>query len=195
MSFICDSYRTITTKILSIHFNYLFLLLLISLETTTPHANFALIFFMIYLLTFNCQTSKIMTLNELKDKLTSSTSKSYRRQKFDYTKIAACLFCQLNSNQLQCWFSFSYIYYVCCVYNYKKSYIHKKWLLIIFTTYLYVCSMLSQLINNGFFLFSLTKIIIFSRKKKHVVEKIEIITAIVTQTWQLCIWQYQRMYC
>jgi len=29
------SYRTITTKILSIHFNYLFLL--ISLETTTPH--------------------------------------------------------------------------------------------------------------------------------------------------------------
>ena len=35
--FICDSYRTITTKILSIHFNYLFLLLLISLETTTPH--------------------------------------------------------------------------------------------------------------------------------------------------------------
>ena len=42
--------------------------------------------------------------------------------------------------------------------------------------------MLPQLINNGFFLFSLTKIIIFSRKKKHVVEKIEIITAIVTQT-------------
>ena len=37
MPFICDSYRTITTKILSIHFNYLFLFLLISLETTTPH--------------------------------------------------------------------------------------------------------------------------------------------------------------
>ena len=35
--FICNSYRTITTKILSIHFNYLFLLLLISLETTSPH--------------------------------------------------------------------------------------------------------------------------------------------------------------
>ena len=33
MPFICDSYRTITTKILSIHFNYLFLLLLISLIT------------------------------------------------------------------------------------------------------------------------------------------------------------------
>ena len=31
MQFICDSYRTITTKIISIHFNYLFLLLLISL--------------------------------------------------------------------------------------------------------------------------------------------------------------------
>ena len=65
-------------------------------------AKFAL--FMIYLLTCNCQTSKIITLSELKDKLTSSTSKSYRRQ-----KIAACLFCQLNSNQLQWWFSFSYI--------------------------------------------------------------------------------------
>ena len=37
MPFICDSYRTITTKILSIHFKYLFLFLLISLETTTPH--------------------------------------------------------------------------------------------------------------------------------------------------------------
>ena len=37
MPFVCDSYRTSTTKILSIHFNYLFLLLLISLETTTPH--------------------------------------------------------------------------------------------------------------------------------------------------------------
>ena len=37
MPFICDSYRNITTKILSIHFNYLFLLLLISLEPTTPH--------------------------------------------------------------------------------------------------------------------------------------------------------------
>ena len=37
MPFICDSYRTITTKIPSIHFNHLFLLLLISLETTTPH--------------------------------------------------------------------------------------------------------------------------------------------------------------
>jgi len=29
----------------------------------------------------------------------------------------------------------------------------KTWLLIIFTTYLYVCSMLSQLKHNGFFLF------------------------------------------
>ena len=37
MPCICDSYRTITTKILSMHFNYLFLLLLISPETTTPH--------------------------------------------------------------------------------------------------------------------------------------------------------------
>ena len=37
MPFICDAYRNITTKILSIDFNYLFLLLLISLETTTPH--------------------------------------------------------------------------------------------------------------------------------------------------------------
>ena len=107
-------------------------------------ANFALIF-------FNCQTSKIIALSELKDKLTSSTPKSYRRKKI--TKIDACLFCQLNSNQLQWWFSFSYIYYACSVYNYKKSSIHKKWLLIIFTTYLYVCSMLSQLKHNGFFLF------------------------------------------
>ena len=108
--------------------------------------------FMIYILTFNCQTSKIITLSELRDKLTSSTSKSYRRQKFDYTKIAACLFCRLNSNQLQWWFSFSYIYYVCSVYNYKKSSIHKKLLLIIFTMYLYVFSMLSQLKHNGFFI-------------------------------------------
>ena len=107
------------------------------------------ILFIIYLMTFNCQTSKLITLSELKDKLTSSTSKRYRRQKFDYTNIAACLFIQLNSNQLQWWFSFSY---VCSVYNYKKV-LHKKWLLIIFTTYLYVCSMLSQLKHNGFFLF------------------------------------------
>ena len=36
MPLICDSCRTITTKILSIHFKYLLLMLLISLETT-PH--------------------------------------------------------------------------------------------------------------------------------------------------------------
>ena len=43
--------------------------------------------------------------------------------------------------------------------------------------------MLSQLKHNGFFsFFSLTEILIFSRKKKHVVQKIEKITAIVTQT-------------
>ena len=56
-------------------------------------ANFALILFMIYVLTYNCQTSQIITLSELKDKLTSSTSKSYRRQKLprvyfvNWTKI------------------------------------------------------------------------------------------------------------
>ena len=49
--------------------------------------------------------------------------------------------------------SFSYIYYVCSVYNYKKVLYIKKGLLIIFTTYLYVCSMLSQLKHNEFFLF------------------------------------------
>ena len=37
MPFICYSYRNMTTKILSKHFNYLFLMLLISLEATTPH--------------------------------------------------------------------------------------------------------------------------------------------------------------
>jgi len=87
----------------------------------------------------------MITLSELKDRLTSSTSKSYRRQKLDYTKNTACLFCQLNSNQLQCWFS-----------------------------------------NRNPHIFP---------QKKHVVQKIEIITAIVTQTWQLCICQYQRMHC
>ena len=45
MPFICDSYQTITTKILSIHFNYLFLLLLISFETTTPHVRRCLFIF------------------------------------------------------------------------------------------------------------------------------------------------------
>ena len=67
-------------------------------------------FFMIYLLTFNCQTSKIITLSELKDKLTSNTLKSYRRQKFDYTKIVAC----------------DFRFHVCSVYNYKTSSIHKN---------------------------------------------------------------------
>ena len=46
--------------------------------------------------------------------------------------------------------------------------------------------MLSQLINNGFFFFVNKNPHIFPQKK-HVVEKIEIITAIVTQTLQLCI--------
>jgi len=34
------------------------------------------IFFIIYLLTYNCQTSNMITLSELKDKMTSSTPKS-----------------------------------------------------------------------------------------------------------------------
>ena len=111
-------------------------------------------------LTLNCQTSKITTLSELKEKLTRSTSKSYRRQKFDNTKKWP-----LNSNQLQCWFSFSYIKYVCSVYNYKKSNIHTKWLLVIFTPYFDVCSILSQLNITDSFFFSLTEILIFSHKK------------------------------
>ena len=122
------------------------------------------IFFMIYSLTFNCQTSKIISLSELKDNLTRSTSKSYRRQTFDYTKIAECLFCQLNSNQLQWWCSCPYTMFALFTII-KKSSIHKQWLLIIFATYLYVCSMLSQLKHDGFFLFSLIEILIFSRKK------------------------------
>jgi len=61
--------------------------------------------------------------------------------------------------------------------------------------YLYVCSVLSQLKHNGFFLFFVNRNPHSFLKKKDVVQKIEIITAIVTQTWQLCIWQYQRMYC
>jgi len=48
MSFICDSYRNITTQILSIHFNYLFLLLLISLKTTTPHVRRVLLYSRFY---------------------------------------------------------------------------------------------------------------------------------------------------
>ena len=40
---------TITTKILSMHFNYLFLLLLISLETTTPHVSRCPFIFAFYL--------------------------------------------------------------------------------------------------------------------------------------------------
>ena len=123
---------------------------------------------MIYLLTFNCQTSKIITLSELKDKLTSSTSKSYRRQKFDYTKIASCLFCQLNSNQLQRWFSFSYTMFA--LFTIIKNYIHKKWLLSICTTYLYVCSMLSQLKHNGFFLFFRWQKSSYFPTKKHVAQ-------------------------
>ena len=43
--------------------------------------------------------------------------------------------------------------------------------------------MLTQLINNGFFLlFFVNKNLHIFPQKKHVVEKIEIITAIVTQT-------------
>jgi len=76
----------------------------------------------------------------------------------------------------------------------KKSSIHKKWLLVIFTTYLYVCSMLSQLKHKRFFLFIVNRNPHIFQQKKHVVQKIEIITAIVTQTWQLCTWQYQRMH-
>jgi len=34
-----------------------------------------------------------------------------------------------------------------------KKVLHKKWLLISFTKYLYECSMLSQLTHNGFFIF------------------------------------------
>jgi len=45
--------------------------------------------------------------------------------------------------------------------------------------------MLSQLKHNGFFLFFVNRNPHISSKKKHVVEKI--ITAIVTQTWQLWI--------
>ena len=52
MPFICDSYRTITTKILSIHFNNLFLFLLISLETTTPHVRRVLLYSRFYIHTF-----------------------------------------------------------------------------------------------------------------------------------------------
>jgi len=53
--------------------------------------------------------------------------------------------------------------------------------------------MLSQLKHNGFFsLFFVNRIPHIFPQKKH--QKIEIITAIVTQTWQLCIWQYQRMH-
>ena len=48
MPFICDSYRNSTTKLLSIHFFYLFLLLLISLETTTPHARRVLLYSRFY---------------------------------------------------------------------------------------------------------------------------------------------------
>ena len=48
MPFICESYRNITTQILSIHFNYLFLLLLISLETTTPHVRRVLLYSRFY---------------------------------------------------------------------------------------------------------------------------------------------------
>ena len=82
--------------------------------------------------------------------MTSSTSKSYRRQKFDYTKIATCLFCQLNSNDdFRC-----HTYNMFALFTIiKKVLFRKKWLLIIFTTYLYVYSMLSQLKHNGFFLF------------------------------------------
>jgi len=48
MSLKCDFYQNITTKILSIHFNYLFLLLLISLETTTPHVRRVLLYSWFY---------------------------------------------------------------------------------------------------------------------------------------------------
>ena len=58
MPFICDSYRNITTKILSIHFNYLFLLLLISLETTTPHVRRCpFIFAVLYTRSYSCPTT------------------------------------------------------------------------------------------------------------------------------------------
>ena len=53
-------------------------------------------------------------------------------------KIMLRVYIILSTYWLQWWFSFSYIQYFCSVYNYKKSSIHKKWLLIIFTTYLYV---------------------------------------------------------
>ena len=141
MPFICDSYRNITTKIRSMHFNYRFLLLLISLETTMSHVRRALlylrfyihkflqlphqlmtalyiwsptlwhavyhkpavyilcrghgviinsnhvcnfratnIFFNIYTWLLIAKRQNIITLSELKEKLTSSTSKSYIRQ-------------------------------------------------------------------------------------------------------------------
>ena len=110
------------------------------------------IFFMIYSLTFNCQTSKIISLSELKDNLTRSTSKSYRRQTFDYTKIAECLFCQLNSNQLQWWCSCPYTMFALFTII-KKSYIHKNgyWLFLP-CIYMYF-ALLPQLKHNGFFLF------------------------------------------
>ena len=44
-----------------------------------------------------------------------------------------------------------------------------------------------QLKYDGFFLFFVNRNPHIFPQKKHLVEKIEIITAIVTQTWQLCI--------
>ena len=90
-------------------------------------ANVALIFFMIYLLTFNCQTSKIITLSELKDKLTSSTSKSYHRQIFRLYKNCrvSILSTELKSTTM---LIFVFIHIICllCLQLFKKSYIHKN---------------------------------------------------------------------
>ena len=53
---LCNYYRNITTKLLSMHFNYLFMLLLISLETTMPHLRRVLLYSRFYIHKFPHQT-------------------------------------------------------------------------------------------------------------------------------------------
>ena len=62
MPFISDSYRNITTKLLSIHFNNMFLLLVISLETITPHVRRVILYSRFYIPTvsissYSCSTN------------------------------------------------------------------------------------------------------------------------------------------
>jgi len=53
-------------------------------------------------------------LNQIKRKVDQEHIEKPPTIKVRVNKIAACLFCQVNSTQLHCWFSFSYVK-VCCL--------------------------------------------------------------------------------